>query len=104
MTEGRNHIFYTSEDGTFKLPIKRAKVRLPMLIEFVLTQEMSVFYKGQEFLIWGIRKNDLDEYGELGGRPKNFRCELTDEAVYIEDFSSLFATSCKWDSIEKQGE
>jgi hypothetical protein len=102
--EGETDIFYTSEDGTFTLPIKRANVRIPMLAEFVLTQEVSVFYADQEFTIWVKRKEELGKYGELNGKPTNFRCELTDEEVYLEDFNGLFTTSCKWDSIEKQGE
>src|SRR5690606_25316302 len=100
--DGETDIFYTAEDGTFKLPIKRAKVRIPLLAEFVLTQEVSVFYKDQEFTVWVRSKEDLDIYGELGGKPKNFRCELTDERVRLEEFWGLFGTSCKWDSIEKQ--
>lgn len=99
--DGETDIFYTAEDGTFKLPIKRAKVRIPLLAEFVLTQEVSVFYKDQEFTVWVRSKEDLDIYGELGGKPKNFRCELTDESVRLEEFWGLFGTSCKWDSIEK---
>lgn len=101
--EGETDIFYTSEDGTFTLPIKRANVRIPMLAEFVLTQEITVFYNEQEFDMWFKAKQELGEYGELGGKPYNFRCELTDELVRLEDFNGLFGTSCKWDFIEKQG-
>lgn len=100
--DGETDIFYTAEDGTFKLPIKRTKVRIPLLAEFVLTQEISVFYNEQEFTVWVKHKQDLGEYGELGGKPKNLRCELTDENVYIEGFGGTFTTPCKWDSIEKQ--
>lgn len=100
--EGETEVFYTAEDGTFKLPIKRAKVRIPLLAEFVLTQEISVFYEGQEFSMWFKAKQDLGEYGELGGKPRNLRCELKDELVRLEDFNGLFGTSCKWDSIENK--
>src|SRR5690554_3011894 len=100
--EGETDVFYTAEDGTFKLPIKSAKVRLPILAEFVLTQEISVFYKDQEFAMWFKAKKDLSEYGEMGGKPQNLHCELTNEIVRLEDFNGLFGTSCKWDSIEKQ--
>jgi hypothetical protein len=101
---GETDVFYTSETGEFKLPIKKTKVRIPAFAEFVLTQEMNVFYEDQEFFVWFKAKQDLDEYGELGGKPHNFRCELTDKRLGIEDFNGLFSTSCKWDSIEKQGE
>lgn len=102
--EGETDTFYTSENGEFKLPAKKANVRIPLFGEFVLTQEISVFYGDQEFSVWVKGKQDLNEYGELGGKPINLRCELTDEMVYLEDFNGLFTTSCKWDLIEKQGE
>ncbi|MCP3675194.1 MAG: DUF4198 domain-containing protein [Gammaproteobacteria bacterium] len=102
--EGETDTFYTNEDGEFKLPIKETKVRIPLLGEFVLTQELIVFYEGEEFAIWVKGKQELGEYGELGGKPVNFRCELTDEDVYLEGFNGLFTTSCKWDHIEKKGD
>lgn len=102
--EGETDTFYTSDNGEFKLPIKKAKVRIPAFAEFVLTQEISVFYEEQEFSVWVKAKQDLNEYGELGGKPINLRCELTDKRTRLENFDGLFATSCKWDVIEKQGE
>ena len=101
--EGEADTFYTSDNGEFKLPEKKATVKMLPLAEFVLTQEISVLYKEQEYSIWVRQKVDLGEYGELGGRPVNFRCELTDERVRLEEFDGLFGTSCKWDSIEQQG-
>ncbi len=101
--EGETDIFYTAENGEFKLPIKKTRARIPLLAEFVLTQELDVFYADREFSIWVKAKQDLNEYGELGGKPHNFRCELTDKRVRLEDFNGLFGTSCKWDFIEKQG-
>ncbi|MCP4976212.1 MAG: hypothetical protein GY931_08635, partial [Maribacter sp.] len=102
--EGETDTFYTNEDGEFKLPIKETKVRIPLLGEFVLTQELIVFYEGQEFSIWVKGKQDLNEYGELGGIPINFRCELTDKRIRLEGFNGLFGTSCEWDAIDEQGE
>jgi len=102
--EGETDTFYTSEDGSFALPLKRTKVRIPPLAEFRVIQEINVFYENQEFMVWVKGKSDTTEFGELGGIPQNLRCELTDESVRIDDFGDLFGTSCKWDSIEKQGE
>ncbi len=99
--EGETDTFHTAENGEFKLPIKEAKVRIPLLGEFVLTQELVVFYEGEEFAIWGKSKRDLGEYGELGGEPQNLSCELTDEVVRLEGYNGLFGTSCKWDFIKK---
>ncbi len=101
---GETDTFFTSDHGEFKLPIKKTRARIPLLAEFVLTQEVSVFYDQKEFPIWVKMKQDLGEYGELGGAPKNLRCELTDELVRLENFNGMFGTSCKWDSIEKRGE
>ena len=101
---GETDIFHTTENGEFNFPIKKAKVRIPMLAEFVISQEVTVFYKGGEFDIWLKSTTDIDEYGGLGGQPKNLRCELTDEAEHQENFNGLFSTSCKWDLIIKKGE
>lgn len=101
---GETDTFYTSEDGSFTLPLKRTKVRIPPLAEFRIAQEIRVFYNEKEFPIWAKSKRDLGLYGEMGGKPLNFRCEITDELVLIEGFDDLFGTSCKWDSIEKKGE
>ncbi len=102
--EGETDTFYTSDNGEFMLPEKKAKVRIPAFAEFVLTQELSVFYEEQEFSIWVRAKQELGEYGELGGKPENLRCELTDKRVRLEGYLGLFGTSCKWDSIERQEE
>jgi hypothetical protein len=102
--EGETDTFYTSDNGEFKLPIKRTKARIPLFAEFVLTQEVSVFYEGEEFTVWVRQKQDLSKYGELGGRPINLHCELTEGMTRLYDFDGLFGTSCKWDTIEKQGE
>ncbi len=100
---GESDIFHTTANGEFSLPIKTTNVRIPMLAEFVISQEVTVIYNGSEFDIWLKSTTDIDEYGGLGGNPKNLRCELTDEAVNQENFNGLFSTSCKWDLIIKKG-
>jgi len=102
--EGETDTFYTSDNGEFRLPIKKAKVRIPTFAEFRIAQEIYVFHKGEKIPIWAKSKSDINEYGELSGKPINLRCELTDELVVLENFNGLFGTSCKWDSIENQGE
>lgn len=97
---GEKEIFYANANGEFSLPSKRTKVRIPLLAEFNITQEIWVYYDDQEFGIWGISKEELGEYGELGGIPINFRCELTDECISHRKKYGLFATSCKWDSLQ----
>ncbi len=102
--EGETDTFYTSDNGEFMLPEKKAKVRIPAFAEFRIAQEIYVFYKDEKIPIWAKSKIDINKYGELDGKPVNLRCELTDELVVLENFNGLFGTSCKWDAIEKQGE
>lgn len=106
--KGEKETFYTNSNGEFNLPIRREKVKIPALGEFVITQELVVFYEDQQFEIWGISKYDIEEYGELGGKLENFRCELTDELTdelrFPEIQNGLFGTSCTWDAIVKKGD
>lgn len=101
---GETESFYTDEHGYFHLPLKKAKVRIPPLAEFVISQSIFVHHGEQEFQVWGRTKRGIDLYDELGGRPVDLRCELTDEVDYIDVPDGLFGTSCKWQAIEKQGE
>ena len=103
-SKGESDTFTTDINGEFHIPIKKANVRIGPLAEFVMSQSLHVTYNGTETQIWGKSKRNTELYGELGGKPKNFRCELADEVKYIDVADGLFGTSCKWDSIEKQGE
>jgi len=51
--------------------------------------------------MWVMGKMGKNLYSELGGKPVNFRCELTDELIRVESDDGLLGTPCKWDSIEK---
>lgn len=97
---GEKETFYTNANGEFSIPIKKTKVRIPPLAEFVTSQQISVFYNEKEFDIWHKSLIDTDEYGGLGGYLKNVSCELTEESVRQEDFDGLFGTSCKWDAVQ----
>lgn len=99
---GEKETFYSNENGEFSLPIKREKIKVPILGELVISQEIVVYYKNQNFEIWGISKHNIEEYGELGGQLKNLRCELTDDLRFPEIPQGLFGTSCFWDAIIKQ--
>lgn len=103
-TKGETDVFTADENGEFHIPVKKANVRIGPLTEFVMSQSLHITYNGQETQVWGKSKRNTELYGELGGKPKNFRCELTDEVEYIDVPDGLFGTSCKWDSIEAQGE
>ena len=74
-----------------------------------MAQEIRVFVKGVEYPIWVKAKRGKALHDELGGKPVNFRCELTDEVIPVDlgvdvgPGSGLLGTSCKWDSIERIG-
>lgn len=97
---GQAETFHTDANGVFELPLKRTKARLYPLAEFVISQSLFVEYEGQRFQIWGRTKRGTKLYDELGGRPVNFRCELTDDVDYIDVEDGLFGTSCVWDTVE----
>lgn len=100
---GEKEDFYANENGEFNIPIKKVKVRIPPLSEFVVTQQISVFFQEEEFVVWSKATLGTDEYGGLGGNPVNVRCELTEKREKQEDFDGLFSTSCRWDLIAEKG-
>jgi hypothetical protein len=77
---------------------------LNKLSEFVISQEFSVMYQEKEYRIWVKAKWDKGLYGELGGKPENFSCELTDEYKLVEAGKGMLATACKWKNIRGSNE
>lgn len=98
---GETDSVITDKNGHFSFPIKNDTVKLGKLSQFVISQDITVYYQENEFNIWSIGKSSKVEFGELGGKPVNFRCELTDEEVPHRLDNALLLTKCKWDSIEK---
>lgn len=101
---GEKEEFHTNANGEFNIPIKKTKVRIPPLAEFVVTQQITVLFNEEEFVIWSKATSGTDKYGGLGGIPQNIRCELTEKRVKQQNFDGLFSTSCKWDSMTTQGD
>jgi len=66
-----------------------------------MSQEIYVHYNNEKYLIWAIGKSSKVLYGELGGEPTNFRCELIDEIIPVDVDNGLLGTSCKWDDIKQ---
>lgn len=97
---GDKDYFETDDKGYFLLPEIKKNIKLSGFTQFVVGQEIKVFYKEKEYFIWTMGKMTKDKYGELGGKPLNFHCELEDEAVRVEIENGLLGTSCKWDSIK----
>lgn len=89
------------EGGAFEFPVVEDSWRPILPTEFVVYQDIHVYYAEQEFHIWIMSKRREELWGELGGKPTNFRCELTDELVRVEVEEGLLGTSCKWNLIER---
>ena len=97
---GETDTTVSDENGEFELTILEETVKLSKISQFVVSQEISVYYHGEKFLIWTMGKSSKNIYGELGGKPVNLTCELTDEDMPHRFDDALLMTVCKWDSIE----
>lgn len=98
---GDKDFFNTDDNGYFHLPEIRQSLKLNKISQFVVGQEVKVIYDGEEHFIWVMGKMSKHKYGELEGKPINFRCELTDEEIPIRFENTYLLTTCKWDKIEK---
>lgn len=92
----------TDEAGRFSFPVMNRVLRRLFPVEFVARQDVIVYYRGEEYLIWHMAKGEGKEYEEFGGKLVNFRCELTDELVRVEVKDGLLGTSCKWDAVDRE--
>lgn len=101
---GETITFAADERGFFSIPKKIDRFRDDPLAQVVITQEITVYYNNKDYLIWTLSKTSLNEYSELGGKPVNLICEITDEMEPRRTDESLMATNCKWDSLIKNGE
>lgn len=100
--KGEDEITEVDESGYFAFPIKTDLVTVSKITTFVINQQLRVEYQGQEYLIWTMGKGSKNLYGELGGKPQNFVCELSDDLERVEVDDGLLGTSCKWSSIEPE--
>jgi hypothetical protein len=87
----------TNANGEFEFAVMNRSLRQVLPAQFVATQEINVHYDGKDYLIWTMGKMDKSEYGELGGKPENFRCELSDDLVRVEVPVGLLGTRCIWE-------
>ena len=97
---GENDSTYTDNKGQFSLPVKKEILKGNALSQFVVAQEIRANHNKVEYPIWAKAKRAKEMFGELDGRPVNFRCELTDELVRVDAGRGTLMTSCKWDSIK----
>lgn len=92
----------TDQNGYFHFDMILDSWRQLLPAEFVVYQDVYVHYNDETFHIWTTSKRVEEKWGELGGKPINFRCELTDELKRVETPRGLLGTSCKWDFIESK--
>jgi hypothetical protein len=99
---GEHFGFTTDENGFFQIPLKTATYKESALAQIVITQEITVAYADESYLIWTLSKTSTHASGELGGKAANLTCELTSDLEAIRTDDILMATSCSWRSISKQ--
>lgn len=99
--EGEIYNYTADQNGFFKIPEKTATYTENFLAQLVISQEINVEYDGQSYETWIMSKMDPAEFTELGEKPLNLVCELTNELVTVRGIRSLGGTTCKWDSLDK---
>lgn len=98
--KGETEETVADEDGRFGFPSHWDVLRRFLPVEVVAYQSLFVHYDGQEYQVWGTGKMQKSEYSEFGGKPKNFRCELTDELRRVDLEHGFVGTSCYWECAE----
>lgn len=91
--------FYANEQGEFNIPAKNEIVRISPMRPLAIQQVINVEYGNNHFSIWRMHKFTKALYGELGGKPVEVKCELTDPHSDINVTEGYLHTSCKWSSV-----
>ncbi len=90
----------TNNEGHFSFDSIAIKHRTPLFSshDFLSHQDVIVEYQGENYDIWLGGKTEPGEYTEFGGKPKNLRCELTEQSRRVKhELAGVIATNCKWD-------
>ena len=98
---GETDIYHADEQGNFSIPQKNMTYTRNFLAQLVMEQQLTVLFQGQEVVIWEFSKMGAGPFVELGGRPVNLRCELTNDDKTVRGDGSLGGTRCVWDTLEK---
>ena len=96
--------YYADEHGYFSIPKKTVIYKHTPLAQLSIGQEVTVEYQGKEFLIWKAGKSSLHLFGELGGQPVGFICELTNENMNAHLDHALIETRCEWRQLNQMEE
>lgn len=86
----------TDEQGYFTFESAWSKTRAPFIAQFVVEQNIYVYFRDEEYHIWTAGKMAEEEFGEFGGKPESFICELIDEHYAPELEIGLVYTNCRW--------
>lgn len=97
--QGETFIYTADENGVFSIPEQLATYKETALAQIVITQEITVEYMGESYLVWTLSKTNTHEFGELGGKPSNLVCELTNDLEPLRTDSTLMGTVCRWGVI-----
>lgn len=95
--EGEFHHYTADDNGFFSIPVHTVSYKQNFLAQLVVSQEITVEHKGKEYEMWSMSKMDPAEFTELGVKPVNLRCELTNELETIRGNNSLGGTVCNWE-------
>lgn len=87
----------TDEQGRFSLPQQTGEHKQSAFSQLVITQQITINYQGNDYLIWNFSSLSPIDEGSLGYQPQNLTCELSDERKPYEQASMTLFTSCKWD-------
>lgn len=100
---GETEFYHADDQGNFSIPQKNMTYKSNPLVQLVIKQRLTVFFKDQEIDIWEFSKMEKAPFTELGGRPVNLTCELTNDERTVRGDGSLGGTRCVWDVLEKGG-
>ena len=90
---------YADDQGRFRFESIIVPFRTPFLapVSFVSHQNIWITYKDETYQIWTGGKMSKEEFSELGSKPKNLWCEITEELRGI-DTNGLLGTNCHWEN------
>ena len=98
--EGETESYYADDQGHFTIPQITATYRDNPLAQLIIKQRLTVFFEGKEIDIWAFSKKEEAIHTELGGRPVNLSCEMTNEEVTVRGNRSLGGTRCTWETLD----
>jgi len=97
--DGEKDQFTIDDNGAFSLPEIKVNAKLASFSQLVISQELKVIHQNVNYNIWALSKMNKNEYGELDGKPVDFRCELSTEEKALRFKNSYLLTNCEWTEI-----